>query len=324
MSGTTPPVFPPELIVEPSQTVPSQPTTSLGPLEHLVGTWTNKPLGSSGKGGQDSPFSYNVMPLPQVDPANSPDGYILKNFSYYEEITFSAIYGTAPNRGGLGTQVANTLFYEQRVYFADGPAKDSLVHAENGSWLFLTDTTQLLGPYGDNNGTGTGTQMVPGSKPPSQSYDIVKQLSVPHGNSILALGSSHSTSGVPSIPASNPVLPVGVNTAPYTVQSVGNPNPALTANPAQALINGLAVQPVSSYVSLEVNSQNSNHPISNIGFIEQHANVTGYLATYWLQAINGAADFTQLQYTQTILMDIPINGKMISFPHVTVNTLTKN
>lgn len=324
MSSTTPPVFPPELIVEPSQTVPPLPTKMLGPLEHLVGTWTNKPLGSSGKGGPDNPLSYNVMPLPQVDPANSPEGYILKNFSYYEELTFSAIHGTAPNRGGLGTQVANTLFYEQRVYFADGPAKDSLVHAENGSWLFLSDAPQLLGPYGDNNGSGTGTQIVPGSQPPSQPFNLVKQLSVPHGNSILALGSAQAAMGAPDIPASNPVLPVGVNTTPYTTQSVGNLNPDLTANPAQALLDGLAIQPVTSHISLNVSSKNSNHPISNIGFIEQHANVTDYQATFWLEAINSSADFTQLQYTQTILMNFPIGGQTISFPHVTVNTLTKS
>ena len=39
MACTTPPVLPPELNVEPSQTVPSV-LTSIRPLEHLVGTQT--------------------------------------------------------------------------------------------------------------------------------------------------------------------------------------------------------------------------------------------------------------------------------------------
>ncbi|MGZ8157861.1 MAG: hypothetical protein ACXWT4_03540, partial [Methylobacter sp.] len=136
------------LINEPAQTSPGTPSTALGPLEYLIGTWTNQSLSGSMKGDPQTPYSYNVMPLPQVDPS-SPTGYILKNFAYYEELTFSAIHGNAPNRGGTGTQVANTLFYEQRVYFAEGPNKDALVHAENGSLLFLTDQKQALGPYGN-------------------------------------------------------------------------------------------------------------------------------------------------------------------------------
>lgn len=132
-------------------------------------------------GGTETPYSYNVMPLPQVDPS-SQEGYILKNFSYYEELIFSAIHGTAPNRSGSGTQVANTLFYEQRVYFADGPNKDALVHAENGSWLYLTDRKQFVGPY------GTAADPEQNSVPPTQPYNIIKQMSVPHGNSVLAAG----------------------------------------------------------------------------------------------------------------------------------------
>ena len=102
------------LVNEPPQPVPSVPNDKLGPLAYLIGTWTNQPLGNSGQGGRDEPFSYNVMPLPQVDPS-SPPGYILKNFSYYEELTFTAIHGSVLNRNGIGAQVAYTLFYEQRV-----------------------------------------------------------------------------------------------------------------------------------------------------------------------------------------------------------------
>ena len=77
------------------------------------------------------------MPLPQSD---APNGYILKNFPYFEEITFATIAGTAPNRGGDFLQNAYTLFYEQRVFFAKEeapkgaePVLDKLIHAENGS-----------------------------------------------------------------------------------------------------------------------------------------------------------------------------------------------
>ena len=322
MSENIPPDLSQPLVHEPAQAIPPTPTSTLGPLEQLVGTWTNQDIHGSGKGGPESPYSYNLMPLPQVDPS-SPSGYILKNFSYYEEITFSPIHGTAPNRGGTGVQVANTLFYEQRVYFADGPAKDSLVHAENGSWLFLSDGKQLLGPYGDGNGPNVGTKTVQDSKPPTQSYNIVKQISVPHGNSILAPGEFSEESGSPTITAPIVVLPEGVNTDQYGEKSVGNLNPEFTANPNQPLMDAIAATNATSYIKFALDSNAGGHPATNIGFEQQHAKVTRYWATYWLEAFGGLSDFTQLQYTQTMLMDIPIGKDIISFPHITSNTVTK-
>ena len=318
------PVLKTPLIYEPVQTEnpppkpPKQfpPIPSLGPLAGLIGTWTNKTAYPTSSANSGLPFSYNLMPLPQVD-LSSPSGYILKNFAYYEEITFSCIYGNAPNRGGTGTQVANTLFYEQRVYFAEGPAKDSLVHAENGSWLYLTDKKQLLGPYGPG--------FLPKSKPPKKPvFNIIKQLSVPHGNSILAPGSSVKHAGVLKIPETS-VLPKGVDTTQYTKKSVGNPNPTFTLNPnqplADALTNGVT-QP-SSYIQFDIDTVNGNHPVINILFEKNHADVTSYKATYWLETFDNATTASQLQYSQTIRMDLMINGEKVSFPHVTTNTLTK-
>lgn len=322
MPDNTQPNLSQPLINEPAQTNPQTETSALAPLEQLVGTWTNQNINGSQKGGTKTPYSYNLMPLPQVDPS-SPDGYILKNFSYYEEVTFSAIHGNAPNRGGCGTQVANTLFYEQRVYFADGPNKDALVHAENGSWLFLSDQKQLLGPYGDGNGTGVSNKTLPNSTIPTQKYNIVKQMSVPHGNSILAVGNYVEKKGSPSIKAPLAVLPVGINTNQYKTKSVGNLNPAFTLNPNQPIIDAIAVKKASNYIQFDIDSENGGHPVTNIGFEQNHAKVTRYYATYWLEGFGNSSDRTQLQYTQTMLMDIPIKGKIISFPHITSNTLTK-
>ncbi|HMW72806.1 MAG TPA: heme-binding protein [Cellvibrionaceae bacterium] len=312
---------------EPAQQSPAVPPANLlGPLQYLIGTWTNKNLPGTTKGGPDSPYSYNVMPLPQIDPS-SPTGYILKNFSYYEELTFTAIHGNAPNRGGSGQQVAYTLFYEQRVYFAEGPNKDALVHAENGSLLYLLDTVQPLGPYGNGDQPGLGSLTVQNSVAPTQQFNLVKQVSVPHGNSILALGnyaSENQMTGVPIIPAASP-LPSGVNTAQYAANDpVSNPQPALTANPNQVLTNALEARPCSNFLKLAMSSANGKGIVTNIGFEQQHANVSQYDFTYWLEAFDGTTDYTQLQYTQTITLQIPINGQLINFPHVTANTLTKS
>jgi hypothetical protein len=305
------------LISEPAQTSPAAPMQSLGPLEFLVGTWTNKLTDTD-----DLPYSYNVMPLPQVDPS-SPTGYILKNFAYYEELTFSAIHGSAANRGGKGTQNCNVLFYEQRVYFAEGPNKNALVHAENGSLLFLNDQLQILGPYGNGDLPGLGNQTIKNSVAPTQQFNIIKQISVPHGNSILAAGSYQKQTGAPIIPVIS-TLPDGVNTQQYLqLDPVSNPNPSYTLNPNQALADALLAKPVSSFIAINVSSDNGSGGVTNIGFEQQHAKVVTYSCNYWLEALSDATEFTQLQYSQTILMRLPIGEGFVDFPHVTTNTLTK-
>lgn len=315
------------LASDPAQTSPGVPVAQLGPLQYLIGTWTNQNLPGTNLGGPQTPYSYNVMPLPQVDPS-SPTGYILKNFSYYEELTFTAIHGNAPNRGGIGQQVAYTVFYEQRVYFAEGPNKDALVHAENGSLLYLVDTTQPLGPYGNGDQPGIGTQTVQNSVPPTQAFNLVKQVSVPHGNSILALGNYTASggtgvAGVPSIPAASP-LPIGVNTQQYIADDpVTNPQPGFTANPNQVLVNALVARPCTNYLNLHLSSANSSGSVTNIGFEQQHANVSRYDFDYWLESFDGTDNYTQMQYSQTITLQLPIGNSKMNFPHVTVNTLTK-
>jgi hypothetical protein len=329
MAEIAPPDLTLPLINEPAQAYPPAPTTTLGPLQHLIGTWTNQCIHGGVQGGPHNPFSYNLMVLPQTD-ADSPFGYVLKNFSYYEEITFSAIHGTAPNRGGLGTQVANTLFYEQRIYLAEGPAQDSLIHAENGSWLFLSDAKQLLGPYGDGYGPSVGTMTIPNSAPPSQPFNLVKQMSVPHGNSILASGTFQQQIGSPIISAPPKVLPDGISTDAYYTQGVGNTSVRYTLNPNGPLMAALEVRAATQFIQFDVSSKNSGQPVTNIGFEQQHSEVTDYAATYWLEAFDGSQDFTQLQYSQTITLLIPVTPfgvfggvSHISFPHITTNTLTK-
>ncbi|HET8705635.1 MAG TPA: heme-binding protein, partial [Pseudomonadales bacterium] len=324
-SANIPPHTSIPLVQEPVQAYPGVPLTDLGPLQYLIGTWTNQNLPDTNQGGPASPYAYNVMPLPQMDPS-TPYGYILKNFSYYEELTFSAIHGNVLNRGGKGAQVAYTLFYEQRVYFAEGPNKDALVHAENGTLLYLLDQTQQLGPYGNGDNPGLGNKTVTGSTPPSQDFNLVKQVAVPHGNSILALGnysSANRGTQSPVIPDAS-VYPAGVDLTPYhTLDPVSNPQPELTANPNLVLKNALLAKPVTNFISLTVDSNNGSGAVTNIGFEKHHANVSRYSFTYWLESFDNNDNYTQLQYTQTILMQLPVNGKLINFPHVTANTLTK-
>lgn len=319
---TVPPDLSLPLINEPAQACPTAQLDAVGALQLLVGTWTNQPL-ANGQGGPANPYSYNLMVLPQQDPS-SPQGYILKNMQYYEEITFSAIHGNAANRGGTGVQVGNPLFYEQRIYISpvsETPASNQLVHAENGAWLVLTSSDQYPGPYG-----GPPENPVPGSTPPTGYPTLVKQIAVPHGNSVLALGDApplQPQTGAPTIPTPPQVIPSGIDSSPYTTQSVGNPNLAYTQNPNQPLVDALAAGTVGQYFMFQVSSTAGSGQVTNIGFEQQHADVVQYSATYWLEQLEGKTTFDQLQYTQTIMLRIPLGNQDVLFPHITSNTLTR-
>lgn len=155
------------------------------------GKWQNENFPGTNVGGQEKPLSYNIMPLPQEkrpDGSNNPSGFILKNFRYYEFLNFNdtvAGMAVAPNRGGKVSQNVRALFYEQQVRFAEGPDVNKGVHVENGAWLWLPRFVQQLGPYPPN----IDKEPVQDDLDQPDDVAIAKQISVPHGNSILALGS---------------------------------------------------------------------------------------------------------------------------------------
>ncbi|HTV05883.1 MAG TPA: heme-binding protein [Acidobacteriaceae bacterium] len=225
--------------------------------QELVGSWTNQDFGKDENknpvGGPENPLSYNVMPLPQTD---DPDGYILKNFKFYETLNFNdsiAIAAVAPNRGGLVSQNARALFYEQQVKFAEGPAKDTVVHVENGAWLWLPRFVQQDGPYPAN----VNAQSVSNALQQPADAAIAKQISIPHGNSVLALGSFDTVSkkGGSGVCMKDPVMngsPV-IPDAPFPY-----PVPANPVTPPPALISDLNVD--ARYTTLANTMANFQNP----------------------------------------------------------------
>jgi hypothetical protein len=230
--------------------------------QELVGCWRNEPFVKEDPcGGEDRPLSYNIMPLPSVppcplsepnpfDPDN--DGYILKNFRYTERLKFNdcddkntlAIAATAPNRGGLVGQNCRVVFYEQQVRFAEGPAGPEnedgpqVVHVENGAWLWLPRFVQQPGPYPSDD---IDSERVTEDLEQPVDIMIAKQMAIPHGNTIHALGSfdtidAASSDGCkrkssPWLPGS-PVIPDGPT--PYPVRLMPECNkpssPSLKSN----------------------------------------------------------------------------------------------
>ncbi|PSL57270.1 hypothetical protein B0I31_102248 [Saccharothrix carnea] len=304
----------------------------------LIGTWTNQNLPGTNKGDQTDPYSYNVMPLPQDSPQNGTDyGYILKNFTYYETIVFKGMDDVAspveaPNRGGTYQQSPYVLFYDQQIRFAEGPGIDTIVHEENGAWLHLVTEKQQIGPYPYPTDDPALEPGDPEPQPPNQT--ICKQISVPHGVSVLALGSCTDGIFAPLIPNANPPLPTpgGLDTSPYqaTLTSPGNyqnPQPDLTEQinlPLQAAIVDLvaAGHPITNYLHCQVDTGNGG-AVMNIPFEQRRAAITGYAADYWLMSLDGATNYDILAYTQRIMLDILIGEQHYTFPHPTSNVLTR-
>lgn len=322
--------------------------------QQLVGDWKNQDFGKNAKGksvgGENNPLSYNIMPLPQT---SDPDGYILKNFKYHErlhfnndnEVTTLAVAARAPNRGGQVNQDVRALFYEQQVMFAEGPGKGTVVHVENGAWLWFPRFIQQTGPYPN---TPPGTEVSDALQQQSD-VSVAKQISVPHGNSILALGNFDTVPGPngtgawkgTSIIPGSPVIPDGGPPYPqpavpipipdgtpipatlvsilnvdqrYTTLKANpndyqNPHPDLTQYPNKPLQEAVAVIKPESFMHWRVTTeplQNGKGVVTNIPFERSVSEVTQYFADYWLLFKKKKK---YLAYTQTILMVLRIPAK---------------
>jgi hypothetical protein len=335
----------------------------------LIGTWENPDdelTYHDAPRNLTLPLSYNVMPLPQkAVPPDRPDiggtdygGFILKNFSFKETIRFNgsnkpederlghydpealAVVASAPNRGGTYTQASHAIFYDQQVRFAEGPDADKVVHVENGAWLHLGSEEQLSGPY-SNSPPITNERVL---RQPAY-LTIAKQISVPHGNSVLALGTvdlydrgSFNTDlsgtgsntvipGKPMIPDANAPYPAPADIVtshysdPYaatlsTLADFENPNPAFTLNPNVPL--QLAVDEINPVchihwrVTTDPIFAGVSDPlfgglgvVTNIPFEQRKARVIGYTADYWLLS-KDSYHFDYLAYNQNIFMDLEI------------------
>ena len=109
---------------------------------------------------------------------------------------------------------------------------------------------------------------------------------------------------------------------------MSNPNPVYTVNPNQALTDALLSTNVTQFIALNVSSTNGGGGVTNIGFEQQHANVNTYSCTYWLEALNGSDEFTQLQYSQSIALTTPHQRRFRCLPsyhhqHSHQNTIKK-
>jgi hypothetical protein len=276
----------------------------LGPLADLVGTW----IGTQG---------WELIAVPAGDPG-AREGFTFIARPYTEVVSFTPIGAPVPDRGGpAGEMLISGLMYEMRI--ADLVSNEPL-HLETGMWLYLAD--------------------VQGGQPPDQ--PIVRSASIPHGDSLLALGTSSEFAGPPVIPMPSAVPDPGPTPlAGYLddwQDEVPSPcDPAVKFNPAtpnQVLNDALAGLDVVRTTTLSV-STDGGGGILNIPFVDANANATRFACDYWIETIEdtpgggqGSPQLVQqLQYSQqTNIEFLPQFGnpdELIMWPHVNVNTLRK-
>lgn len=272
----------------------------LGPLASLVGTWTSPETNNQG---------WNVIAVP------GPQGFILEVIPYKETLTFSPVV-VAGNRGPFVNgeeQVQNIvgLLYEQSIISVcdtevcneRGFANGTEIHAETGLFLYLSNETN--------------------------DYDIARLSTIPHGNSLLALGTSTQSPNpgnafIPdnsTIPFPNPKPGMFGYFDPYG-QPFAFPNFA-TNNPNMFLQKAISEQTITALTTLNFSTGFGTGGVLNIPFIQKNINTTRVDATFWIETL--ADGSLQLQYSQDISLLFPPTGSdvIVTWPHVTINTLTK-
>lgn len=166
--------------------------------------------------------------------------------------------------------------------------------------------------------------------------------SIPHGTSVLALGTSSEVNGVAQIPAVNG-LPVGVNqnlTNPYLEPyRFFHENPFTGVFAVPGFPGFDPVEPhrllerdnqgvnVRTTTILEMNTTTASGGVSNIPFIERQADAASMKSTFWIQRLDGIIPRLRLQYLQIVNLEFfpRTDGQpgRIIWPHVSINTLEK-
>ena len=293
---------------------------TLGPLSQLPGQWKNLPaLPGSG---------WNMIALPFAGPLH----YRVLVNQYNEEHKFDLVDKGVPNRGinidGNNVteqdQTVVTMDYEQTIHQVkadDFPqsgmagAPGLAIHHEPGLVLHMLDQR-------------------------TEDFDIARLATIPHGDSVLAMGRSAVYEGAPKIPEISG-LPIGLGNndletsgylAPYKhyndnlFEGIFNP-----VKPNELLEKANQGVNIVKTTELHFDTTFATGGIVNIPFIVKQANATEMKATFWIQELEEkdkeGNPKLRLQYSQTVFLDFfdRTDGEegLIRWPHVSINTMEK-
>jgi hypothetical protein len=308
----------------------------LGPLKLLPGTWKNTDA-FNGRG-------WNMIALPFATGAQSPFNYRLLVNQYNEELKFTLVDKAVPNRGipevpgdpTTGDQLIVTLDFEQMIkqiaaddrIAAPGTPQSGLagpanlaIHHEPGLWLHMTNK-------------------------PVEGVDIARLSTIPHGDSVLALGHHAMLDGPPTIPPVNGLpfgVPQNVDTNPYLAPYKhyrdapfkgvldGTPFPGFNPSKPEELLTLGMPQGIKRTTVLQVDTTLDHAGIVNIPFIVRQANAATMKSTFWICELDekdakGNPKLV-LMYLQVVVLDFfpRIDGLAgpIRWPHVSINAMEK-
>jgi len=273
----------------------------LGPLTGLVGKW-------SGRG-------FNAIWRPNHTPAS--DHFLELNVTS-DAIEFTEISGQIPNRGFFQPDINMFgLTYLQQI--SDANLKAGL-HIEPGLWVVIPKTTD-----------------------PNVGPTVARLGSIPHGTSILVQGTATTAATGPNIPAAS-ITPFAIGSPSQTddfgEQTLATPSSfrtsgagltgitqAMLNNPNSVLHTAIASQHITSTTTLHVTTGDAPVPgggTANTAFLKGGADgpnavAVSVSATFWLETVEGQPAQSQLQYSQTVMLNFA--GQ--TWPHVTVGTLRK-
>lgn len=325
----------------------SPPHQNLGPLQNLVGVWAANETG------------WNMIALPFYASPPVPAGFkfrVLMN-QYNEELRFTFVDDDVPNRGLLRSgdpdfdQFVVTLDYQQKiaqVMAEDRPVSDDAggvglpIHHEPGLWLYMKNRRSK-----DDH--------IRGSSVTEEEIDVARLASIPHGNSVLALGKHEVHQGMPEIPLLSG-LPSGrfedVNTPDYDFKSdpylapykhyIDNPFmgnvgalgfPGFSPDDMNKILR-FANQGVNivKTTTLTVDSTRRTGGITNAPFSVREAEAVSMKSTFWIQELAEKDSFgnpkLRLQYSQVVMLDFfrpredEFPGRNL-WPHISIATLEK-
>ncbi len=334
-----------------NRSAPPQP--ELGPLEQLVGVWIGRGTG------------WNMIALPFQGAPPPPAGFkfrVLMN-QYDEELRFTFVDDDVPNRGLIrpGTsdpdQFVVTLDYQQKiaqVVAEDRPASNGLagaaglpIHHEPGLWLYEKNRRSKDDQIKDDKVTEV-------------ELDVARLASIPHGNSVLALGTSAVHKGMPPIPPISG-LPSGrfedVLTPDYDFRDAANPDPYLEPyrhyikNPFMGNVVGVPGFPgfspadmnqilrfanqdvkIHRTTTLTVDTDRKSGGITNVPFSVREAEPVSMKSTFWIQELKEKDETgkrkLRLQYSQVVMLHFfspredEFPGRAV-WPHISIATLEK-
>ena len=309
---------------------------NLGPLDLLAGRWTNPNEDTSFFRGR----GWNMIALPFGGEAGDFDYRMLVN-QYNEVLEFSDVIGPVPNRG---LNKPNDVATDQTIFALDYQQAINQIAVDDSS---PTTGEDIVFP------PGAGIHHEPGFflhilDERTDGLNIARLATIPHGNSVAAMGRSSVIEGAPTVDPV-PALPIGATPdgsdpvlsdqgyfAPYEAFAgpkafggvVGIPLFDVS-KPHELLQRAIDDLKVKRTTILHLDTKLGTGGIVNTPFVVNQADTTEMTSTFYIMELEpdspGGEAGMALAYIQMVMLEFfprrdGVEG-LIKWPHVSINTM---